>query len=130
MKENLTCSIFIKDGCVEINASNGEVDVSYKGDPKLNSNENNAISAIAATIKALHSGKNIDYFFNPTKDPDGRNKLMRCKWTKAGTLQVLKEAETIRWKHAATVHEALLRQRVFTCTKEVFEELPNRKQLP
>jgi hypothetical protein len=94
-----------------------------------------ALHLIAEIARALLMGQRIDHLFVPRSlqkiyiNNSGPSEIfLRCQWMKSGKLIMLKECNK-RWQHAETVDEAILRKRVFTCTRELYEILPKRRRV-
>jgi hypothetical protein len=100
----------------------------YKGE--ISPDQMAAMNYVVEIARCLLQGRTIDSHFNPTKKLEAlieEEKLVRCQWMKSGKLVMIVEHETKRWKHAETVAEALGKERVFTCTRQVFDACPKRR---
>lgn len=96
---------------------------------ELSATEHAALNFVVEIARCLLIGKSIDHTFNPTKTLERiqeEEQLVRCRWLKSGKLIMMNECSK-RWKHAATIEEAISRQRVFTCTRNVYDSMPKRR---
>lgn len=105
----------------------GEPTVDQQG--SLTADEHAASHFLVEIVRCLSLGKSIDHTFSPLLTPDKvkeQETLVKCRWSKSGKLLMFGET-TKHWKHAVNVEEAVVRNRVFTCTRSVFNATPKRR---
>lgn len=95
-------------------------------DGTIEANEHAAIAAITEILRCLSWGKGIDSHFNPTEVHSDDYTILKCKWERSGKLKIL-DVSNKKFLHAETVEEAKSRSRTFTCYKNLFRQLPDKR---
>lgn len=93
----------------------------------LNADEVAALNCMVQTLRCLSGGINIHHYFNPTIKTEEDFAIVKCQWTRHGKLKLVGDVEK-QFLHAASVEEALKRNRVFTCTRRVYMECPKSRR--
>lgn len=118
---------------VQVKGKEGEEPVIEMRVGKVTADQHAALHIVIEVARCLLMGKSIDHTFNPTlalkAGSSDQPELVKCKWFRSGKLVIIGKA-TRQWRHANTPIEAVERQRVFTCTREVYEATPKRRQRP
>lgn len=133
MNSKIEASLYLGDNFIKIEqAPDGTNSLLVKstgpgGEATFNANEQNAITAIVNTLTALSSGKVIDQYFNPTHDEADDELVVKCEWMRSGKLR-LHGVATRSFNFCNTTTAALGKNRMFTCPKRVYRNLPERKQ--
>lgn len=128
----IECNLWLgEDGSkgvmVNYNDSTTELTIEQKG--SLTADEHAASHFIVELVRCLTTGRSIEHSFNPLLTPEKikeQEQLVKCRWSKSGKLLMLGEASK-HWKHATSPDEAILKQRVFTCTRSTFNLTPKRR---
>ncbi len=120
----IECNLTIGDKFVFIKPNkDGECQVSMAGQG-FNVEEIAAVSVIARTIRCFVLGIPINHYFNPVTDASRENELVKLEWLRSGKLLVRDEHASKKYSHAATIDEAIVRKRVFTCPRRLYVRLP------
>lgn len=93
----------------------------------LTTNEAAAVNAIMQVLRCLSLNRFIDQAFNPTVSDEDRAEMVKCRWERSGKLACIGLA-TKTFMHANSVEEAMQRNRIFTCTRAVYNQTPKRRQ--
>ncbi len=104
-------------------------DPTVKTQGMLDASQHAASHFLVEIVRCLALGRSIDHHFNPaltTAKLQEQEQLVRCIWKKNGKLFMLGPSDK-RWKHAHSAEEAIIKQRVFTCTRTVFDMTPKRR---
>jgi hypothetical protein len=111
--------------CAVINGREGiEPTLKLTGD--VDANTHATIHVIMEVARCLMNGQSINHYFNPTVVHSEEDEYVKCQWMRSGKLVSSGKADK-KYMHADTVDEAMLRKRVFTCTRHLYSLMPKRR---
>ena len=85
-----------------------------------------AFGFVLEVAKALLQGQEINRYFKPIEPNPDALEIVRCQWLRSGKLRCFGLA-TKKHRHAESVDQAIMRHRVFTCTRDLYDRLPKQR---
>lgn len=124
-QQKIECNLTIGDKFVFIKPDkNGECQINMAGQ-QFSVEEIAIVNVVAKTIRCFLLGVPINHYFNPVTDASRENELVKLEWLRSGRLLLRNEHANKKYQHAATIDEAMVRRRVFTCPRYLHVRLPS-----
>ena len=124
----MECNLTIKDKFVFIRPNKDGSGCVVQMDGRFTDEELAAINVISRTIACLCDDTQLGPYFNPTLSEAYDSQTVKVEWLRSGRLVLRSVAPDKRFRHANTVEEAVLRERVFTCERRLYRVLPKRRR--